>query len=1610
MLMGAVALGLLLLFPFQTWGEQSTGTLDIRVEDISDDAEQNGASVNNDIYDLELGDKICGMRFQNLAIPQGSTITSAYIQFEVDEVRDGITNLTIWGQNHENPTTFSNSNNNISSRDKTTASVSWDNVPEWGILHEVGVAQQSPDLSAIIQEIVDLEDWSSGNAIVFIVEGSGERVAEARKSGYDKAPILHVEFTTDAVERRITQWDDDAEEKRDQNGEMHVDSPDHDFVQDRLVGLRFQDITIPKGAEITRAYIELQSDETDSGNCSFKIDIQLHDNPPEFNSTDDNISNRTLSGNEISWSPVPNFQSLHQTYRTPDLSALVQQIVGRSGWISGYSMVFVLEASSGTRVAESFDGADDHGDMSLAPLLHIEYGEGEVGTAEPIITVDQSSIGASVYEGSNPDNSLFTITNTGTGTLAYQISDDADWLSVSSTSGTIDASNSTDITVTLNTIGLNVGTYEATITITDPNALNNPVEIQVSVTVMELPEELTCGNVPVYAQNLVSPAILILLDISGSMDDMMDISPPEHPQTPDLTAIVQEIIDRPGWDPDNNSMVFIIEGSGRRTAKSFDNSTAEAPLLHVAYSHDSSDYVLDIRVSAGSDDAEERIGEDWVRIDSGDLEMVDDNGNGDQITGIRFQNVVIPAGATINNAYIEFTIDETDSVATSLTIWGEDLNNPPTFADRDDDISNRTKTTASVSWNNIAEWTGVTQEQRIDIAKSVISDLVEDRAIAWGFGTWCNSNPWDDLDDYTIIHEGTKQNTDEHQQALQSAIAAPNPHGGTPFSFSIVAATDYFEGDKADENNDFYETSDCQPKFLIEITDGMGNTGSTIENTRTRSEALADAGVTGIGVGFGLDYADAEQLYVLADVANERGDSSPIDDIYALHDEIGDVPQPFFAHNKQELIDALNTITENVKGSVFYGSAPAPTTSTDLGDMVIVAEFDASRWSGDLDAVSKNENGQWISNLWTASEELPGTRKLWTVTDPDDPGSAAAFTDGTLASDNFQCLTDKPIGDVINSTPVVVGHAPFWYPFDGYMSWARDLNRETMIYVGANDGFLHAFGLSDGEEKWAFLPNNLHAKLNQADDPLFDRCDPEYCHQYYVDGNPIAADVYADFDNDSNKEWRTMLVTGERKGGQAYFALDVTSGNYITHANPTRYLWEFTDNQLGETWSDPAIDRVAIKDVDPTSATAWGVFFGSGYFPVADQQANKEAYIYAVEAHDANGFWRDANGYTTNRMRIAAPKLGYDNLTAAFTIGELVTGQTSGATGVIIAIDSDDQTLTLDDESGTFQSNETLVGSLGGGANVSATLTGTLTNDALASPLMVDMEGDYLSDRIYVGNLYGNMYRITHIGQNMTPQISTLFSYENTSPNENPIRARADFGYTETNGDIWIYFGSGRYESQADKQDNHQQYFFGLKDSLTPVDTYTPAELVSLQAKFADLTIDGESVIVRYVDGSNPNGLSWKLQLYENTFPDGPTASGTERVVSQPLVVGNIVIFTTFIPDENVCSGSGETYVFALDYKTGLPPLAPVFDIDGDEEFDENDKIEINAEKIIPVGKYVGRGRGSKPVVHGDVLFITTTDSGLVVDDDTGEGGQQFFAEKINIPAQKVRLEAWRHQ
>ena len=177
-------------------------TLDVSITASSDDAEERQNSslrMFTGSNDLELVDdrtnnQKVGLRFNGITIPPGSTITNAYVQFQVDEDDTGVVSITIRGEANDNPTTFTSTDGDISARPVTAASVAWSPAP-WNTRGEVGPDQRTTDLSPIIQETVDRPGWASGNSLVFIFTGTGERTAEAFDAG-EVAPSLHVEYTT----------------------------------------------------------------------------------------------------------------------------------------------------------------------------------------------------------------------------------------------------------------------------------------------------------------------------------------------------------------------------------------------------------------------------------------------------------------------------------------------------------------------------------------------------------------------------------------------------------------------------------------------------------------------------------------------------------------------------------------------------------------------------------------------------------------------------------------------------------------------------------------------------------------------------------------------------------------------------------------------------------------------------------------------------------------------------------------------------------------------------------------------------------------------------------------------------------------------------------------------------------------------------------------------------------------------------------------------------------------------------------------------------------------------------------------------------------------------
>ena len=175
-------------------------TIEVRVAASTDDAEEKSTGgmrlTSSDLeFVYDTGDQTVGMRFNAVEVPQGATITSAYIQFQVDEVNTVDTNLSIQGQASDAPVTFTASTGNVSNRPRTVAAVSWAPEP-WTTIGEAGPGQQTPDISAIIQEIVDRPGWTSGNPLVIIITGTGERTAESFDGTPSAAPLLHVGFSS----------------------------------------------------------------------------------------------------------------------------------------------------------------------------------------------------------------------------------------------------------------------------------------------------------------------------------------------------------------------------------------------------------------------------------------------------------------------------------------------------------------------------------------------------------------------------------------------------------------------------------------------------------------------------------------------------------------------------------------------------------------------------------------------------------------------------------------------------------------------------------------------------------------------------------------------------------------------------------------------------------------------------------------------------------------------------------------------------------------------------------------------------------------------------------------------------------------------------------------------------------------------------------------------------------------------------------------------------------------------------------------------------------------------------------------------------------------------
>ncbi|MCJ0765189.1 PilC/PilY family type IV pilus protein [Variovorax terrae] len=174
------------------------------------------------------------------------------------------------------------------------------------------------------------------------------------------------------------------------------------------------------------------------------------------------------------------------------------------------------------------------------------------------------------------------------------------------------------------------------------------------------------------------------------------------------------------------------------------------------------------------------------------------------------------------------------------------------------------------------------------------------------------------------------------------------------------------------------------------------------------------------------------------------------------------------------------------------------------------------------------------------------------------------------------------LGDIVDSQAVYIKAPLFSYADTGYATFkSNNASRQGTVYVGANDGMLHAFNATTGAEAWAYIPSMVLPSLYKLADKNYSAN-----HVYFVNATPRQGDVYFD------SAWHTILVGGLAAGGRGFYALDVT-----TPSSP-KVLWEFTsdttkgtgyttDADLGYSYGTPAITKL--------SDGTWAVLVTSGY-------------------------------------------------------------------------------------------------------------------------------------------------------------------------------------------------------------------------------------------------------------------------------------------------------------------------------------------------------------------------------------------------------------------------------
>jgi len=486
---------------------------------------------------------------------------------------------------------------------------------------------------------------------------------------------------------------------------------------------------------------------------------------------------------------------------------------------------------------------------------------------------------------------------------------------------------------------------------------------------------------------------------------------------------------------------------------------------------------------------------------------------------------------------------------------------------------------------------------------------------------------------------GLTANTEAFDATKQTPLA-------DSFSWAYTYFYDYihkYNGGDPSSMEKFGDTL-CRGNYIILLTDGLESCRGTTDKSGnftpnytaapTEAANLLTQNVKTFVIGFGADVKGNQALNNIASA--------------------GGTGKAYFATNLKDLESALTSIFQAITGQYYGRSNPVITRARDRlfrgsfeiidGDWVgHLMAWKADSQTGKLAPDFLWDSGKQMKSggrgkvyTWTqdglnptGKEFLTSDSSLYPFVNPlsedidgvngvttDDAKAVISLTlDPSYGGGKYQGsrALDWLLGDIYHSTPVVIAEPAFFYTDHNYKDfYDSNKNRAVMIYVGTNDGMLHAFRNTDGGETFSVIPRNLLGKVK----------DLRTTHNYYVDSSPKAHDVY--FKDD--KKWKTVLISGQMKGGPYYFALDVTD------PGDPKFLWEWTDTNMGETWGKPDTGKVKVTGGDKFIA------FVPGGYSTVDNKGNR---FYIVDIETGTTLRSFTVGSATNK--IPSAPIAYDS-------------------------------------------------------------------------------------------------------------------------------------------------------------------------------------------------------------------------------------------------------------------------------------------------------------------------------------------------------------------------------